>query len=326
MFRLQPRLTKFFLPLALVGIHAVSSEALAQKITEKVSYAPPTVGLTADKAVVNAGDNAVIKLTAHATSPSNNTIRYVWRVTGGQIEGEGPTVTWNLAGAGPGQHKAYLVITTGNGDEVCEALTNTMVTVKSVTIKPTCPSVGIACPEQARVGQPVTFSSTLTGGSGNVPAIYNWTVSGGKIISGQGSSSITVDTTGMEGQTLRASLTMGGYEEECAATCAIYFPAPLIGRRFDEYPEIARNDEKARLDNFTIELQTDPTATGYVIIYPGPQERASTIQTRSKKINDYMVNSRGFDPKRIVTLVGPPRNELTVELWVRPQGAAPPTP
>lgn len=326
MFRLQPRITKLFLPLALVGIHAVSSQALAQKVTETVSYAPPTVELTTDKAVVNAGDAAVIKLAARATSPGNNPIRYVWRVTGGRIEGEGATVAWNLAGAAPGQHKAYLVINTGNGDEVCEALANTMVTVKSVTISPTCPSVGIDCPEQVRVGQPATFRSTLTGGTGNVPKIYNWTVSGGKIVSGQGSSSITVDTTGMEGQSLKASLVMGGYDEECAATCTIHFPAPLIGRKFDEYGEVARNDEKARLDNFTIDLQNDPTATGYIVIYPGRKDRPKAVQTRSNQISDYLVNSRGLDSRRIVTLTGPPRDEFEVVLWIAPQGALAPTP
>ncbi len=325
MFRFQRHLT-LILPLALVGIHAFSAEALAQKEEETLTYAPPTVTLTSDRTVVDAGEAAQVQLTAQAKSPNNNPIRYAWRVTSGRIAGEGAAVAWQLSGVAPGQHKAYLVVNTGRANELCEALAYTMVTVKPVVPKPTCPTVGITCPEQIKAGQPLTFTSSLSGGTGNVPSIFNWTVTSGRIISGQGTNSITVDTTGLEGQTLKASLSMGGYEVECAASCNIEFPAPITSRKFDEFPDIARNNEKARLDNLVIELQNDPTATAYVVIYPGARGRAVEVQTRSTGIVDYLVNSRGIDSRRIVTLVGPKRDELTVQLWVSPQGALPPKP
>lgn len=326
MFRFRRHLAQFFLPLALVGIHAFSSETLAQKVQETLTYAPPTVTLTSDRTVVDAGDAALVQLTARAVSPNNNPIRYSWRVTSGRIDGEGAAVAWQLAGVAPGQHKAYLVINTGAANELCEATAHTLVTVKPVVPRPTCPTVGITCPQQIKAGQPVTFSSSLSGGTGNVPSIFNWTVSSGRIISGQGTSSITVDTAGLEGQSLRAALSMSGYDVDCSATCTIEFPIPLTSRKFDEYPDIVRNDEKARLDNFAIELQNDPTATGYIVIYPGSRDRAGAAQTRSTGITDYIVNSRGIDARRLVTLVGPERDELMVQLWVSPQGAPPPTP
>ena len=326
MFGFQRHLTQLILPLAVVGILAFSAEALAQKEKETLTYAPPTLTLTSDRTVVDAGETAQVQLTARATSPNNNPIRYSWRVTSGQIAGEGAAVAWQLAGVAPGQHKAYLVINTGAANELCEATAYTIVTVKPVAPKPTCPNVGITCPEQLKAGQPLTFSSSLSGGTGNVPSIFNWTVSSGRIISGQGTSSITVDTSGLEGQSLKASLSMGGYEVECAASCTIEFPVPLTSRKFDEFPDIARNDEKARLDNLVIELQNDPTATAYILIYPGARGRAGEVQTRSTGIIDYLVNSRGIDSRRIVTLVGPRRDELMVQLWVSPQGAPAPTP
>ena len=326
MFRFQRPSTLFFLPLALVGIHSFSSVVSAQKVEETLNYSPPTVTLISDKTVVDAGDAALVKLTAQANSPSNNPIRYSWRTASGRIEGEGAAVAWHLAGVAPGQHKAYLLVNTCNGNELCEATAYTLVTVKPVAPRPTCPTVGIACPGQVKAGQPITFTSTLSGGTGNVPAIYNWTISSGKIVSGQGTRSITVDTSGLEGQTLNASLLMSGYDAECSATCSIEFPIPLNSRRFDEYPDIARNDEKARLDNFAIELQNDPTATGYIVIYPGSQGRAGAAQTRSANITDYLANSRRIDSRRLVTMFGPHRDELMVELWVSPQGAPAPTP
>ena len=326
MFRFQRHLTQLILPLALVGFHSSSSEVLAQKVQETLTYDPPTVTLTSDRTVVDAGEAAEVQLTAQAKSPKDNPIRYAWRVTSGKIVGEGAAVAWRLAGVAPGQHRAYLVINTGSAVDLCEATAHTLVTVKPVVPRPTCPTVGITCPDQIKAGQPVTFRSSLTGGTGNVPSIFNWTVSGGRIISGQGTNTITVDTAGLAGQSIRASLSMGGYEVECAASCTIDFPAPLISRRFDEYPDIARNDEKARLDNFAIELQNDPTATGYILIYPERHGRSATVQARSAGIIDYLVNSRGIDARRLVTLVGPPRDQLTVELWLSPQGAGAPKP
>ena len=149
-----------------------------------------------------------------------------------------------------------------------------------------------------------------------MPKIYNWTVSAGRIIEGQGTNSIKVDTAGLEGQALKASLSMGGYEEDCSASCTIEFPVPITCRKFDEFPDISRNDEKARLDNFAIELQNDPTSTAYVIVYPGSNGRSGTAQTRATRIVDYVVNSRQFDARRIVTLIGPARSELMVELRI----------
>jgi hypothetical protein len=193
--------------------------------------------------------------------------------------------------------------------------------------RPVCPDVSIICPTVIAPDQPLTFSSNLSGGSTTVTPIYNWTVSAGTIIEGQGTPTIKVDTTGLSGQTVRATLSMDGYQLECSASCEVQIPIPLPNpRKFDEFPAIARNDEKARLDNYAIELQNDPTATAYVIVYPGRAGKAGEVQKHTTRIVDYLVNSRGIDARRIVTLVGSTREELMVELWISPQGARPPRP
>jgi len=183
-------------------------------------------------------------------------------------------------------------------------------------------------PTNVAIDQPLTFSSHLTGGiPANINPAYTWSVSAGRIIEGQGTDTIKIDTTGLGGQTVRATLSMGGYTLECSADCAVTIPLPKIySRKFDEFPDISRNDEKARLDNFAIELQNDPTATAYVIVYPGRTSKRGDVQHHSSRIIEYLVHSRGLDERRIVTLVGAPREELFVQLWVAPQGSAPPTP
>jgi len=331
MFRSKRYFIGLFLPLVLLGFSISASEALGQRARETFLYAPPTVSLAADHSVLNAceGDTSasLVRLNATATSQSANPIRYNWTTSAGRIDGTGAAVTWDLSGVRPGYYKAFLAIDSGSGDEACEAFSSLAVLVKCPPPPPpVCPNVHITCPDRVELDQPVTFTSSLTGGSGNVTPMFNWTVSAGRIIEGQGTGSIKVDTSGLAGQTLSATLSMGGYPLDCSASCSISFPVPLKCKKFDEFGEIARNDEKARLDNYAIELQNDPSRTAYVIVYPGQGNRSGQVQTQRTRIVDYLVNSRGFNAGRIITIVGPPRDEMMVELWTCPQGATPPKP
>ncbi|MFN2513153.1 MAG: hypothetical protein ABR568_17235 [Pyrinomonadaceae bacterium] len=332
MFRFKRHFIASFMPLVLVGLSISASEAFAQRARETFVYAPPTVSLAADQSVLNVceGDTSasLVRLNAKATSPNGNAIRYNWSTSAGRIDGNGAAaVTWDLSGVRPGYHKAFLAINSGSGDEACEAFSSIAVLVKCPPLPPpVCPNVYITCPDRVEFNQPVTFTSSLSGGSGNVTPNYNWTVSGGRIIEGQGTASIRVDTTGLAGQTLRATLSMSGYPLDCSATCSISFPVPLTCKKFDEFGQLARNDEKARLDNYAIEMQNDPSSTAYVVVYPGRRGQSGQVQNQKTRIVDYLVNSRGFNAGRIVTIVGPPRDEMIVELWTCPQGAPPPTP
>jgi hypothetical protein len=153
---------------------------------------------------------------------------------------------------------------------------------------------------------------------------YNWSVSAGTISGGQGTSSITVDTTGLGGQTVTATLELGGLDPACSrtASCSTTVKTPIQPpTKFDEYGDIRFNDEKARLDNYAIQLQNSPGAQGYIIAY-GNCEGAA--QARADRAKDYLVNTRGIDAGRLVTIDGGCRSDLTVELWIVPTGATPP--
>jgi hypothetical protein len=245
----------------------------------------------------------------------------------GRLDGDGEAVTWDLSSVAPGKYRAYVDIDTGSGDDACQAFGSTTVVVtRCPPTPPVCPNVSIICPENPELGQILTFRSNVTGGTPGVAPIYNWTVSAGTIVDGQGTDTIRVDTSGVYGgQTITASLSMGGYTLDCSATCSVSFPVPVECRKFDEYSNISYNDEKARLDNFAIELQNDPSATAYVIVYPGTSGRPGAVEQRTTRAVDYLVNSRGISANRIVTLVGPVRDQLLVELWLCPQGARPPS-
>lgn len=318
------------LALALVAAYLVNPTSAQQK-NQTTSSAPPGLSLAADTTVVSAcaGSPARVQLNARANSPSGNPIRYTWSTTAGRVSGDGPNVYWDLTGVAPGVYRASIEIATGSVAGECQAFTSAAVVVKACppTIQPSCPSVEISCPTNITPEQPVTFSARVAGGNPIIAPIYNWTVSGGTIIDGQGTSLIKVDTQGLAGQTITAKLIMGGHTLDCSATCTLSIPIPgAKPRKFDEFPDISRNDEKARLDNYVVELQNDPTATGYVVVYPARARKTADAQKHTSRIVDYIVNSRGIDARRIVTMVGGAREELKVELWIAPQGAKPPSP
>ena len=333
MFRRQRRLIGLLLPIALVAVHVLASQAFAQKQKEILTnLVPLSLNLTAGSAAVSAcaqGDQRPqVSLNARAISPGGNPLRYRWSTDAGRISGDGSTVSWDLSGLAPGYYKAYVEVETGSTGGECQAFSSTNVLVRPCPpVQPVCPNVSIISPDNVAVDQPLTFSSNVSSVSLEVVPIYNWTVSAGRILEGQGTSAIRVDTTGLAGQTVRTTLSLGGYTIDCSANSAVQIPIPVqTSRKFDGFRDISRNDEKARLDNYVVELQNDPTSSAYVIAYSGRSSRPGDVQKHTARIVDYLVNSRGIDARRIVTLIGGARDELVVELWIAPRGAAPPTP
>ena len=273
---------------------------------------------------------STVNLSATATDPDGDTLLYTWSTTGGKISGDGPNATLDLSGVADGTYTVTVEVDDGCG---CIAFTNTTVTVEhcrciAAPAPPPCPTVNVSCPSNpVRAGEPITFSANVSGGDPAVTPTYNWTVSAGTISSGQGTSSITVDTTGLaDNSNVTATVDVGGYSRECntSANCSTGVTARQA-RKIDEYGNIRFNDEKARLDNFAIELQNDPTAQGYLICYGGRRGRAGEAQRRCDRAKDYLVTTRGIDSSRIVTVDGGYKEELNVELWIVPSGANPPT-
>lgn len=296
---------------------------------------PPTVSLSTSSATVTLpcpegttsstctpSSNQTVQLSANATDPDGDTLLYTYTVTGGRITGEGPNTTWDLSGVTPGTYTASVEVDDGCG---CVAFSSTTVTVGTCTdCVPPCPTVSVSCPDSVDVGSPITFTANVSGGTGS--PTYNWSVSAGTISGGQGTSSITVDTAGMGGQTVTATVELGGLDPSCSktASCTTSIkPGPAECRKVDTYGDIKFNDEKARLDNFAIALQNEPGSTGYILAYGSCEGEA---QARADRAKDYVVNTRGIDAGRIVTIDGGCRAELTVELYVCPVGAAAPTP
>jgi len=336
MTKIQYRLIALSLIIGLIGLITFAPGVLAKKQPQKkksettataIPYQQPTLQVTASPTVIAAcaGQTAQVRLTALATYPNGTTPIFHWSATGGRITGEGTNPVWDLTGVQPGLYKASVEMECATN---CVAFAAALVTVRCTPPPaPVCPQINVSCPDRITAGEPLTFSASFAGGTPAIPPTYNWSLSSGRIIGGDGTNVINVDTAGLAGQAIRATLTMPGYGTlNCSASCVVQLPPELSCKKFDEFSAITRNDEKARLDNYAIALQNDPGATAYVIVYPGQRVKTGEIQEHITRVVDYLSNLRGIDKRRVVTVVGPTRNELGVELWNCPQGAKSPVP
>lgn len=188
-----------------------------------------------------------------------------------------------------------------------------------------CPSIRTISPDTVNAGQSLTFTANVNGGDPNVTPTYNWTVSAGAISSGQGTSTITVDTTGVS-STITATVDVGGFTRDCSTSNSgtTYVSPKISARKIDEFGKINSEDRMARLDSFTLEMQNDPTSQGYIISYGGRQGTVGEAQKSTDSAKQYLVKQRGLDSSRIVTIDGGFREESMTELWIVPSSVTPP--
>lgn len=191
-----------------------------------------------------------------------------------------------------------------------------------------CPKVVVSCPDVVRHGEPVTFNASVEGAPADAKLTYKWVVSAGTITGGQGTGAVTVDTAGLAGSTVTATVEVGGLPESCpvSTSCTSAVPQVIFHDRVDEYGDIRFEDEQARLDNYAIELLNDPEFVGYIVGYGGRRSRRGEALRRVERAKRYLVTVRGLDPSRVVTIDGGYREELTVELKMRHKTLSPPEP
>jgi hypothetical protein len=270
-----------------------------------------------------------VAVSGDASDPDGDALRYTFTATGGRVSGSGPNATLDLAGLPPGYYTVTVTVEDGRGGVSSDSARIEVARCNcpaGVFTPLPCPTVAVSCPDTGRPGTPATFTANVSGGDPNVTPTFNWTVSAGTISSGQGTSSITVDTQGMSDRAFTATVDVGGYDRACltSASCSLLNEPPMQPRKIDEYGDAAVGDEKARLDNYAAELLNDPTAQGYLLCYGGRRGGANEARRRCVRAKDYLVSGHGMDPARIVTVDGGRREEPAVELWVVPSGATPP--
>lgn len=205
--------------------------------------------------------------------------------------------------------------------------------VNEVKTRP-CPyNFSLEGPDKIMEGDLVTFAA-INAGSAPIPLQYAWKVVNGTVISGLGTQTITVDSKGMAGRTITAELDVNDsvYDNKCRQVISVptevgSLPPPIQPFTCDEFFAISADDDKARFDNCAIQVRNTPDAQLYIIIYPGTDKLSTTRNTfdkLSKRTMDYLVQTRGVDPRRVTIVKGSPVVRTTYQLWIVPPGAQPP--
>ena len=254
----------------------------------------------------------------------------------GKPEGE-TTTDYRSFDRDPGVHT--VVITLPSGQRWTREIDLVAGRVKCVAInfraappvvKSPCPyPVSLSVDAEVSEGDIITFSSD-TAYSGTDTLNYTWSLSPStaKIQTSVGNR-ITVDSTGLGGQRITATVTVddGSGEPACRQTAqastVVRKPPPIESpsRLFDVCCSCSFDDQKARLDNLAVELQNDPSTTTYVIAYGGRTSRVGSADLLGTRARDYLVTQRGIDQSRITVMNGGFREEDCVELWIVPRGA-----
>ena len=271
-------------------------------------------------------DDMTTTVATTAVDPENDVLTYQYTVSGGRIVGTGANVTWDLSGARAGTYTITAGVDDGCG--ICGQTQTKTIEVRECAdceVECSCPTVSVDGPDATvQPGQSMTFTANVAGGS-QESVTYSWSVDQGTITSGQGTPSITVDTTGLTDTTVRATVTVGNLCATCtnneASNTGVVAGIPQP-REIDQFGRLANDEVKARLDLFGGELQSDPNSTGYIITY-GP---AREVTRRETLIRNYLTTNRGIDPGRLVFINGGTEREIRTRLILVPAGAEAPTP
>jgi hypothetical protein len=190
-----------------------------------------------------------------------------------------------------------------------------------------CPHISVSCPSDHKDDGPITFTAIVSGGDPSVIPVFNWAASAGRIVQGQGTSSIKVDMTGFGSQIPTGTVTVSGFNSACPATASCTLPIELPGppsKKFDSYGGLPRKEEVRRLNAYAIELQNQPGSQAYILAYGGRRGSGGEPQKLAAKTQEYLVKSRGIDAGRIVTMDAGYKEKSTIDLWIVPTGATPP--
>ena len=94
---------------------------------------------------------------------------------------------------------------------------------------------------------------------------------------------------------------------------------------FDQYGDIAFNDEKPRLDNFAAQLTHFTDSVGYILIYSDRRTSVKALN-RSRRARNYLVSVRRIQANRVIVIQGACRDRLVTQLYILPSSSPSPRP
>ena len=162
------------------------------------------------------------------------------------------------------------------------------------------------------------------------PLIFRWSVSSGKIESGQGTPEIIVADLGTTRNQIRVDLVVEGGPPELGnkKSCLLRVdPQCLVMPRMDQYGGISIDEENQHLDRFAETLKAGPRESiGYIFSYAGKCACIYEASWRGKRILQYLAEKHNIPMKHLILVDGGFRDTWTVELFIQPNAACGPLP
>lgn len=278
-----------------------------------------------------------IALSVQASDPDGDVLTYTWSSTCGRIVGSGANVTFDATGVPEGACTVTVMVSDGfNPPVTCTAL------VINVRPRPNqCPTVTLTASDtNPDEGEVVTFTATVTDpDSGPGPVTYEWNTTAGSLTR-ISENQVSIDTTGLGGQTITVSVTTGDGDPNCTRTERVtvnVVPPPPVAMPEAFTPCVFRRNNarvdnicKQILDDIATRMQGDPTLQLVIDGHSDTGERAGIALARAENVRDYIVNERGVDSNRIVVRTyddkcptGDAASNRRVELFLVPEGRTP---
>lgn len=159
----------------------------------------------------------------------------------------------------------------------------------------TCPTITVTGPAGVTVpGEQVEYTASV---SDNVPkeVKYQWSVSVGKIVGGQGTLRLVVETPKISESNLIATLKVLGLPEGCVDTASETAPMPIciLPVLIDQFSGLSLRDQAARLDAAVQSVRENPGQILFIIEYATDRRRQAA---RVKWLNDQLTRRHKLPP------------------------------
>jgi len=177
-----------------------------------------------------------------------------------------------------------------------------------------CPKISVSGPAGIpSPGDTITFTAAVDTNRKDLKFDYLWSTEAGEIVSGQGTSVISVKVSG---GTLAATVEIKGLPEGCPNKWSEHMIADPLpqAKLLETFRGRILPKDKTKFERFVLALHREESARGFIIL----SGETGKIRKNIKTIMGFM--NRIYDVPRIVFVHGPPDIEVT-ETWLVPNGA-----
>ena len=191
-----------------------------------------------------------------------------------------------------------------------------------------CPVIVVSCPDTIDQLETMVCNVTVSGHSDPTKLKFRWTSSHGKIIKGQDTASIEIETPNFPAVVYATVDITGPWPYSCprqanaSSILVISDPGPEL---FEKFGAISFEEEKKHLHRLALLLEKDPGTMPYIMVYAGRRAYPNEALERGTRAKKFLVGNYGIVAARVVVVDAGHRETPTVELWLVPQGANAPT-